>query len=62
MSAAHMSDNLAVFSSGLVLTGAEMAALSSRPLDYCSADNSFYECVPSGGFAPGPHPWAQRRA
>jgi hypothetical protein len=62
MNATHMSDNLAVFSSGLVLTGAEMAALSSRPLDYCSVDNSFYECVPSGGFAPGPHPWAQRRA
>jgi len=62
MNATHMSDNLAVFSSGLVLTGAEMAALSSRPLDYCSADNSFYECVPSGGFAPGPHPWARRHA
>ena len=62
MSAAHMRDNLAVFGSGLVLSDAEMAALSSRPLDYCSADNDFYECVPAGGFAPGPAPWAAHRA
>ena len=59
MNPAHMSDNLAIFSSGLVLTGAEMAALSSRPLDLCSADNSFYECVPNGGFEPAAHPWAR---
>jgi len=60
MSAAHMRDNLAVFSSGLRLSDAEMAALSSRPLDLCSADNSFYECVPAAGFGPGQHPWARR--
>ena len=62
MSAAHMAENLAVFSMGLELSAAEMAALSSRPLDLCSADNSFYECVPSAGFAPAPHPWARARA
>jgi len=61
MSAAHMADNLDVFASGLVLSEAEMAALSSRPLDLCSVDNSFYECVPAAGFGPGPHPWAQGR-
>jgi 2,5-diketo-D-gluconate reductase A len=62
MSAEHMRDNLDVFGSGLVLSDAEMAALSSRPIDFCSADNDFYECVPNASFVPAPHPWAVRRA
>ena len=54
MNASHMADNLAVYSSSLRLTPAEMSALSSRPLDLCSFDSGFYECVPTpGAAAPG---------
>lgn len=49
MNIAHMRENLAAPS--ITLTAAEMALLSSRPLDLCSIDSSFYECVPTAGFA-----------
>jgi diketogulonate reductase-like aldo/keto reductase len=61
MSPAHMAENLAALGA-VTLTPAEMSALSSRPIDYCAADNSFYECVPAGGYLPGAHPLLARRA
>ena len=48
MNASHMRDNLAA--TAIKLSAAEVALLSSRPLDLCSIDGSFYECVPSEGF------------
>jgi diketogulonate reductase-like aldo/keto reductase len=62
MNVTHMAENLGVFASGLVLTDAEMKSLSSRPIDYCDADQSFYECVPAAGFEPAPAPWRSLRA
>jgi diketogulonate reductase-like aldo/keto reductase len=55
MNATHMADNLAAIGS-VTLTQAEIAALSSRPLDSCDIDPSFYECVPVAGFAQPPKP------
>ena len=56
MSRQHMADNLAAISA-VKLTPAEIAALSSRPVDTCAIDSSFYECMPVPGFdAPAPPP------
>jgi diketogulonate reductase-like aldo/keto reductase len=60
MNATHMRDNLSALS--IQLTAAEMAALSSRPIDYCSVDSDFYECVPAPGFAAPQSPFQVRRA
>ena len=56
MSPQHMADNLAAISA-VQLTPAEIAQLSSRPVDTCAIDPSFYECMPTAGFAaPAPPP------
>lgn len=60
MNATHMTDNLNAISS-VTLTAAEIQQLSNRPIDYCTADNSFYECVPSNGFMPQANPWAMAK-
>jgi hypothetical protein len=47
MNATHMAENLAAIAA-VQLDASDLAALSSRPLDYCAFDSSFYECVPGG--------------
>ena len=59
MNPQHMADNLAAISA-VKLTAAEIAQLSSRPVDTCAIDSSFDECMPVPGFAAPPHPWARR--
>ena len=59
MNPQHMADNLAAISA-VKLTAAEIAQLSSRPVDTCAIDSSFYECMPVPGFTAPPHPWARR--
>ena len=59
MNPVHMAENLAA--SAIKLTSAEMALLSSRPLDLCSFDGSFYECVPTAGFEAPATPRINRR-
>ena len=61
MNVQHMTDNLNAISS-VVLTAAEIQQLSNRPIDFCTIDNSFYECVPSNGFLPKANPWFVARA
>ena len=58
MNPAHMAENLKAISS-VTLTPSEIVQLSSRPLDLCSFDSSFYECVESPGFRAPPHPFAK---
>ena len=60
MNATHMLENLNAFDA-VQLTQDEMNQLSNRPVDYCSIDNSFYECVPTGGYQPDNHPWLNVR-
>jgi 2,5-diketo-D-gluconate reductase A len=60
MNTTHMAENLDAIAT-VKLSAAEITALSSRPLDMCSADNSFYECVPNGGYYPEAHPMLGRR-
>ena len=55
MSPAHMADNLAAISA-VTLTADEIAQLSTRPVDTCDVDSSFYECMPVPGFAAPPPP------
>lgn len=57
MNVTHMADNLAALAA-VQLSPAEVAQLSSRPLDYCSIDD-WYECVPDAQApAAPPAPWA----
>jgi hypothetical protein len=44
MSTAHMAENVNAWD--FLLTGAEVAQLSSRPQDWCSLDPKWYECAP----------------
>lgn len=44
MSTAHMEENLRAFD--VVLSGGEVAQLSSRPQDFCDVDPRWYECAP----------------
>ena len=62
MSPAHMADNLAAISAVGALTPAEMQALSSRPVDTCAVDSSFYECVESGTHKAPARPFVRRTA
>ena len=59
MSPAHMDENLAAIGA-VTLTAAEVQQLSSRPVDTCAIDASFYECVPTAAFLPPPPPFAAR--
>lgn len=52
MNVTHMADNLAAISA-VTLDADDLAQLSSRPIDYCSIDPTFYECVPTPG-SPAP--------
>lgn len=61
MNPAHMRDNLAAISA-VTLSAAEVQLLSTRPLDTCTIDPDFYECVPSGDATPPPHPFQRHRA
>ncbi len=54
MNVSHMLENLSA--PKIVLSASEMQLLSSRPLDLCSFDSDFYECVPTPGFAAPPPP------
>ncbi len=56
-----VADNLAAIGA-VTLTPAEIAALSTRPLDTCDIDGSFYECVPVAGFAAPASPFTTKRA
>ena len=56
MNATHMRDNLNALTA-VTLSAAEVAQLSSRPIDYCSVDKDFYECVETPGFAAPPSPF-----
>jgi len=58
MNATHMQENLDAYK--VTLTADEIKALSNRPLDLCSFDGSFYECVPTPGVKAPPHPFAKR--
>lgn len=61
MSPAHMADNLGAIAA-VTLTAGEIAQLSSRPVDTCLIDPSFYECMPTAGAAAPPPPARGRRA
>lgn len=60
MSPAHMVENLAAISA-VTLSAAEVQQLSSRPVDTCAVDPSFYECVPTADAAAPPSPFSARR-
>lgn len=49
MNVNHMMDNLSSYAVSSQLTPAELTALSTRPLDTCAVDPSFYECAPVTG-------------
>jgi len=59
MNATHMLENLSAFDA-VTLSQDEVNQLSTRPIDYCSIDNSFYECVSDGTFFPDMNPWAKK--
>ena len=44
MNTEHMAENIGAFD--FVLSGADIAKLSSRPQDWCDIDGKWYECAP----------------